>query len=101
MEGVPFVETKTAREAFAVLSWSRLFVGCEGALHHAAAAFNVRAVVLWSEFISPIFTGYQTQRNLRSTNAVCGSRMPCPSCAASMAAITVDEVIKAVREEAK
>lgn len=99
LSGVRFVETATAREAFAVLSWSRLFVGTEGGLHHAAAALGVRAVVLWSEFISPVFTGYPTQRNIRKTTAVCGSRMPCESCKASMAAITVNEVAAAVTEE--
>lgn len=99
LSGVRFVETATAREAFAILSWSRLFVGTEGGLHHAAAALGVRAVVLWSEFISPVFTGYAGQRNIRKTTAVCGSRVPCPSCRASMAAITVAEVAAAVQEE--
>lgn len=99
LTGVPFVETATAREAFAILAWSRMFVGTEGALHHAAAALGVRAVVLWSEFISPVFTGYAEQRNIRKTAAVCGSRLPCQSCRESMAAITVDEVAAAVTEE--
>lgn len=99
LSGVRFVETETAREAFAILSWSRLFVGTEGALHHAAAALGVRAVVLWSEFISPVITGYATQHNLRKTSAVCGSRMPCATCRASMAAITVEEVRAAITEE--
>lgn len=95
---VRFVTTRV-REAFGVVKAARLFVGAEGALHHAAAALGTPAVVLWSEFISPVFTGYTSQRNIRKTAAVCGSRHPCPSCRASMDAITVDEVVRAIQEE--
>lgn len=98
LNGVRFIPT-TVREAFAVLASARLFVGTEGALHHAAAALNTPAIVLWSEFISPAFTGYAGQRNIRQTNAVCGSRRPCASCRASMEAITVDQVVRAITEE--
>lgn len=99
LEGVQFVETTNVRNAFAILARSRLFVGTEGALHHAAAALGIKAVVLWSEFISPQFTGYGMQRNLRKANVVCGSRVPCASCRASMEAISVAEVARAIEEE--
>jgi ADP-heptose:LPS heptosyltransferase len=92
LEGVERVETPTFRAAAAVLAASRAFVGTEGALHHAAAAFGVPSVVLWSEFIEPRFTGYATQKNLRHAGKSCGSRLPCQSCAASMQAIAVGEV---------
>lgn len=98
LSGVRFVET-TTRDAFGIVAGARLFVGTEGALHHAAAAFGTPAIVLWSEFISPAYTGYKTQRNIRKTSAVCGSRLPCASCRASMAAITVEEVAAAIQEE--
>jgi len=54
--------------------------------------------VLWSHFISPDITGYQTQKNLRHANGWCGMRVDCPTCRASMEAITVDEVAQALRE---
>lgn len=92
LDGVNFVQTGTFRHACAVLSVSRAFVGTEGGLHHAAAALGVPAVVLFSEFISPEFTGYATHRNLRHAGVACGSRIPCAGCKISMAAITVDEV---------
>jgi ADP-heptose:LPS heptosyltransferase len=92
LRGVHFVETPTFRLASAVLAASRAFVGSEGGLHHAAAAFGVPAVVLFSEFISPEITGYKTHRNLRHAREACGSRLPCLGCKASMLAITVDEV---------
>lgn len=93
LRGVEQVPT-TFRLAAAVLSVAKAYVGPEGALHHAAAAFGVPAIVLWSEFISPDVTGYASQRNIRHAGAPCGSRVPCAGCKASMRAITVDEVLK-------
>lgn len=92
LNGVQRVETVSFRLACAVLSVSRAFVGTEGALHHAAAALGVPAVVLFSEFISEDVTGYASQVSIRHAGEPCGSRTPCAGCAASMAAITVDEV---------
>ena len=99
LPGVRYVQTDSARHAFGMIAAARVFVGTEGALHHAAAAFGTRAVVLWSEFISPVFTGYATQRNVRKVATVCGSRLPCKGCRESMEAITVDEVDQAVIAE--
>lgn len=98
LDGVLRVITPTFRLACAVLSQSRAFVGTEGGLHHAAAALNIPAVVLFSEFIGPEITGYSSQRNIRHANGMCGSRFPCPTCKASMEAITVDEVRSNVAE---
>ncbi len=98
LRGVEFVETVTFRQACAVLSASRAFVGCEGGLHHAAAALGVPAVVLFSEFISPEITGYAGHRNLRHAGPACGSRVPCDGCRESMLAITVDEVFSNLQE---
>jgi hypothetical protein len=92
LRGVQRVET-AFRQAAAILSVARAYVGTEGALHHVAAAFNVPAVVLWSEFVAPEFTGYTTQRNIRHAGPACGMRVPCAGCRASMAAISVDEVL--------
>lgn len=86
------------REAVAILSACKAFIGSEGALHHAAAALGIPAVVLWSEFISPEFTGYPSQRNIRHAGKACGARNPCASCRQSMDAITVDEVEQELRE---
>lgn len=96
LPGVRLVET-TFREACAVLARSLAFVGTEGALHHAAAALGVPAVVLWSEFISPEFTGYDSQTNIRHAGPACGARISCRGCAASMLAIEVAEVAAAIK----
>jgi ADP-heptose:LPS heptosyltransferase len=97
LAGVTHVET-TFRKGCAILAAARCFIGTEGALHHAAAALSVPAVVLWSEFISPEYTGYESQRNIRHAGKACGSRVPCPSCAASMESISVAEVSQNLKE---
>jgi hypothetical protein len=98
LRGVECVVTPTFRHACAVLHRARAFVGTEGGLHHASAAMHVPAVVLFSEFIGPAFTGYKMHRNIAHATFSCGSRVPCASCAASMAAISVDEVVGNLRE---
>jgi ADP-heptose:LPS heptosyltransferase len=92
------VYTDTFRKACAVLSVCKAFVGTEGGLMHAAAAVSTPAVILWSEFISPNVTGYDAHRNIRHAGSACGRRTDCPSCQASMLAITVDEVLDNLKE---
>lgn len=92
LRGVCFVETANFRLACAVLAVSRAFVGSEGGLHHAAAALGVPAVVLFSEFIGPEITGYPMHKNIRHAGRMCGARLPCAGCKASMEAISVEEV---------
>jgi hypothetical protein len=95
LTGVTPVVT-TFRQACAILAASRAYVGTEGGLHHCAAALNTPAVVLWSEYISPEYTGYDTQTNIRHAGKACGSRYPCHGCQQSMAKITVAEVAEAL-----
>lgn len=92
LNGVQGLTTTSFRLACAVLAVSRAFVGTEGGLHHAAAAVGTPAVVLFSEFISPQFTGYSMHRNLRHAGEACGRRIPCTGCRESMLRISVDEV---------
>lgn len=90
--------TRDFRHALAVLSVAKAFIGTEGGLMHGAAAVGTPAVILWSEFISPEITGYHSDKiiNLRHAGKPCGMRVNCPSCRASMEAITVNEVISAL-----
>lgn len=98
LHGVKNVHTASFRQAAAVLSVSRAFVGSEGGLMHAAAAVGVPAVILWSEFIEPSVTGYAMHKNIRHAGPACGMRVDCPTCRASMEAITVSEVSEALQE---
>lgn len=94
LSGTMLVETPSFREACAVLSVCRAFVGTEGGLHHAAAALGVPSVVLFSGFIPPQITGYAAQRNIHHGGAACGSRLPCLHCKEAMEAISVNEVLE-------
>lgn len=97
LRGVVRVETPSFRHAAAVLAQSRTFLGSEGGLMHSAAAVGKPSVILWSEFIDPSVTGYSMHRNIRHAGRSCGMRLPCASCAASMQAISVDEVLLNLR----
>jgi hypothetical protein len=98
LQGVKPAGTSTFREALAVMSVCRAFVGTEGGLHHGAAAVGVPAVVLWSEFISPEITGYATHMNLRRAGNPCGMRSECESCRQSMLTIGPEEVLTALKK---
>lgn len=98
LRNVRFVETQTFRDACAVLSVCRAYVGPEGGLHHAAAALGVPAVVLFSGFIPPSITGYAEHRNIYHGGSACGSRLPCAHCQESLDAISVHEVENNLQE---
>lgn len=98
LSGVLKAKNLTFRQAAAILQVSRAYVGTDGAFHHAAAAFGIPAVVLYSEFCAPQFVGYASQRNIRHAGPACGNRTPCKGCKESMAAISVDEVVENLRE---
>ncbi len=87
-----FAPTQTFRHALAVMSKASLYIGPEGGLHHAAAAFGVPGVVLFGGFIPPAVTGYDIHTNLTGGAEACGSFGSCPHCKAAMDAISADEV---------
>lgn len=97
LRGVPLIPTHHFREAAAVLWRAIGYVGHEGALHHAAAAFEKRAVVVFGGFISPRQTGYAFHTNLVGSDEPCGFREPCAHCREAMNRITPDQVVEAVK----
>lgn len=98
LPGAVFVATPSIRYAIAVQSLAAAFVGTEGGLMHAAAAVGTPAVILWSEFISPEITGYDTHRNLRIAGKACGMRIACAACRRAMDAITPSLVLDNLKE---
>ena len=98
LRGARRVKTKSFREAAAVLSRASAAVLPEGGMHHAAAAVDVPAVVIFGGFIPPMVTGYGTHANLTGGADACGSLFPCDHCRKALDAITVEEVIEAVAE---
>lgn len=99
--GVPFIETRTFREACGALSGAKAAVLHEGGLHHAAAAFGVRSVVIYGGFISPLSTGYDLHKNIFEPEEHplgCGSRFTCYHCERAMERITPPRVLKSLEE---
>ncbi len=101
LRGVLQLKTRSFRDAVALLGNAWLYVGPEGGLHHAAAAVDVRAVVLFGGFIPPSVTGYATHMNLTGGAEACGSLNKCVHCYDAMAAISVNEVLEAVEVQLK
>lgn len=95
LPSVEFVQTDTFRKAAAVLSVCSAAILHEGALHHAAAALNVPAIVIRGEYISPQVTGYEGQIDFFVGDGLgCGARIPCKGCAKAMDLISVDMVLE-------
>ncbi len=94
--GVYQCVSHTFREALVTLARCHMYVGHEGAMHHAAAALGIPAVVIYGGFVSPAQTGYESQINLCSGGEPCGRRVECAHCATSMRAITVRDVLDAI-----
>lgn len=103
-DGTVTIHTPTFRHACAILARSIGYIGHEGGLHHAAAALGKRGVVVFGGFIAPAITGYGAHRNLYTPDdrypLGCGTinTTACPHCRAAMDAITVEQVVTAVKE---
>ena len=96
LEGVMLIETGDFRLAAALLASAAAFVGTDGALHHAAAALGVRAVVIWGGYTHPRNLGYAAHVNLHGGGDPCGARLPCDHCRNAMAAITPEQAAAAL-----
>lgn len=96
LQGVEAVDTKSFRDACALLSHASLFVGTDGGLHHAAAALGVRAVVVWGGFAPPSILGYDMHTNLCKARDWCGMLTNCMHCRQAMDSISIDEVVSAI-----
>lgn len=94
LPGVKFIETRTLDESFRHMAGMRAAVLPEGGLHHAAAALNLPAVVLFGGYITPKITGYEFQRNLwTDMPEATGWRIPHQSHYAAWEPITPERVL--------
>lgn len=96
LPGVKIIETKTFREALAVMRNASIYVGAEGGLHHGAAALERKAVVIFGGWVPPEVTGYKTHTNLASGGPACGSFKPCHHCKRAMDDISLELVYDSV-----
>lgn len=96
----PLLRTDTFRQALSILSKASLFVGTDGALHHAAAALGIPAVVIWTGFSSPRHLGYDSHVNLHDGGEPCGFYGgTCEHCKAIAKNLHPNRVLEAVYEE--
>lgn len=97
LNGVKRVMTPGFMDALGWIHNSALVVTTDGAMHHAAAALGKPAVVLWGGLVPPKILGYDSHINLCHATSWCGLNRPCNHCREAMEAITVDEVIDAIK----
>lgn len=101
LRGAQSLQTASFMEACGAIAGARAVVVHEGALHHAAAALGVPAIVIRGGFISPRVTGYDGQVDFyvedRAWPLGCGMRQPCRHCIGAMASITPEAVLAALR----
>lgn len=91
-----YLERYGLRKVLAALTFVDLVVCPEDIFHHAAAALDVPAVVIYGGRTNPLLLGYESQRNLTAREEWCGMRAPCDHCKAAMADITPDRVMAEV-----
>lgn len=91
LDGVYFIRTENFRLGAAVLARATELVLPESGLHHAAAALNKHAVVLFGGLIGVETTGYPFHTNI-SRGDPCRMLVPCAHCEAIWKTITPQEV---------
>lgn len=92
-----WIETNNFRHALAILNKASLFIGTDGALHHAAAALGIPSIVIWTGFTSPKYLGYDEHINIYDGGEPCGHFAgACKHCQERSRAITVERVLDAV-----
>lgn len=101
LNGATQIHTEAFREACTILKicvGRGIYLGVEGDLHHAAAAVNLPAVVLWSHYSHPDNLGYKDHINIRwdAAGDPCGLRAPCAKCKVAMEMIRADDVVSAI-----
>lgn len=89
------------REAALVIKRSKLFIGTEGGLMHAAKAVNAKAIILWGGVTLPEFAGYPNSQETVCKYvdcAPCGQLGWCDNGVKCMESIEVNEVYTKARE---
>lgn len=100
LERVAHFQTNSFRDALAILSHARLYIGPEGGLHHGAAAVGVPGVVIFGGWIPHQVTGYAMHVNLGNEKG-CGLLSRCEHCRQALDAISIDQVYSAAIDKLK
>ena len=88
------------RTACAMMSKTHLFVGAHGGMSHAAAALNLKAVVIFGGFIDPKNVGYEIHSNIYINDKLspCGSKYECDHCKKCMNNTKVNNIIFEIKK---
>ena len=78
-----------------------LFIGTEGGMHHAAAALNKKAVIIFGGHISPNITGYSFHKNLYidDESSPCGNKLKCKHCEECLNKITTKLLLNKIESQ--
>ena len=96
LNNAKFIQTDSFMDALYWLSGAKLFIGSDGALHHAAAALGIPAIVLWGGMASPVNLGYDFHTNIWHGDEPCGTHSSkCQHCIDALAKISIEEVHEA------
>jgi ADP-heptose:LPS heptosyltransferase len=94
------VPTPTLRQAIQIMSGCSLYIGSEGAGHHAAAAVNIPAVIIWGGWSPTQTMGYKNLIMLTgNSKQACGNTVRCSHCRSAFDSISVEEVYQAAIKE--
>jgi len=89
------------RETAILIGHSRLYLGTEGGLMHAANAVKARALIVWGGLTDPSFAGYPERDeivHIGAPCAPCGLLGQCPSKHRCMREIEVKQVVNRLQE---
>ena len=99
---IDLTDQTTFREAAGIIGKSKLFVGSEGGLIHAATAFDVPCVVVISSFIHPDLVKYPNNINIwlnEDNHGPCGMKIYCEKCHNNMKKLDEKIVCTAIRKK--
>ena len=101
LENVINIHGINFRYACALMKIADLFIGTEGGMHHAAAALNKKAVVIFGGHISPDITGYSFHKNLYIENefSPCGNKLKCKHCEECLNEIKIEQFVKEINNQ--
>lgn len=88
------------RSSAAILAKCDLFIGPEGGMHHAAAATDRKAVVIFGGHISPNITGYNNHKNLYIDHPMspCGNKYFCKHCQECLDKIKTENMVYEIKK---
>lgn len=98
LEGV-HREPATFREACGLIASAQVYIRGESGLLHATAALGRTSIALWGGCMDwDVLGGYPGQIGVGVQMPPCGRWHPCAHCVAAMAAISVEDVLTALRQ---